>query len=207
MSRWGGVPLKRAWTSSSWKQRVAKAVRRCLERTRSGLRQTATFKSMSTENQWGESCGPLRMDEVKTNWPQNCMLPLTLSQIFTQLPITLCACWNCLPGEDEEKGLQQSYSWGKNSRKSWNKQKIRMLLHESRGPCPSWRCFYWCISIVLGFVRASSYVYNLLWAYSPMPIHHFFLSIFMRTFSYLESPVIVCYSHQMQVQFKAVLLQ
>lgn len=39
-----------------------------------------------------------------------------------------------------------------------------------------------------------------------MPIHHFLLSVFMWTFCYLESPVIVCYSHQMQVQFRAVLL-
>lgn len=30
---------------------------------------------------------------------------------------------------------------GKSSIKSWNKQKIRMLLHESRGSRPSWRCF------------------------------------------------------------------
>lgn len=61
---------------------------------------------MNTENQWGENHVPLRMNEVKINWPQNRMLPFMLSQIYTIFSVLCCASWLRLPKEEKERGTR-----------------------------------------------------------------------------------------------------
>lgn len=75
---------------------------------------------MNTEDQWGEHHVPLRTNEVKINWPQNCMFPFILSQIYSIFPVTLlCLLALTTPRREGERdsvphsweGPQKALEW------------------------------------------------------------------------------------------------
>lgn len=66
---------------------------------------------MNTENQWGENHVPLRMNEVKINWLQNCMFPFILSQIYSIFPVTLLCLPALTPQRREGERDSVPYSW------------------------------------------------------------------------------------------------
>ena len=136
MSYQVGKPLSSVQTSSSLRQRAAKTIKkkkkRWLEKTWSNLPYTAGFKSMNTENQWGENHVPLRMNEVKTNWPQNCMFPFILSQIYCIFPVTLLCLLALTPQRREGERDLVPYSWeGQQKALGWLEKE--WILYRPRG--------------------------------------------------------------------------
>lgn len=86
---------------------------------------------MNTENQWGENHVPLRLNEVKINWPQNHMFLLYSAKYTLYSQSLCCASGLRQPKEEKEKGMQ-CLIHEKDNRKHWNIGERRNVIWAKR---------------------------------------------------------------------------